>query len=166
VKKLCVPAHPRHSMRRASVLTIRSAALPSHKSGRLPTLPWPVSIFFVSSRMTVRVLPTRVFVPCAIVIGRSVFSRSVKHGTPRAVVSSWSPPLSVSTMTASFQRLRKSIYPSGPVNRTSEINAEPLDISFGSRVKWKDKRQVSRNLREGASKIPQNGWIIDVRGSV
>ena len=31
------------------------------------------------------------------VIGRSVFSRSVRHGTPRTVVSSWMPPESVRT---------------------------------------------------------------------
>ncbi len=31
------------------------------------------------------------------VMGRSVFGRSVRHGTRRKVVSSWSPPESVST---------------------------------------------------------------------
>ena len=35
--------------------------------------------------------------PCVIVTGRSVFSRSVKHGTPSAVVSSCTPPESVTT---------------------------------------------------------------------
>ena len=37
------------------------------------------------------------FVPARIVTGRSVLSRSVKQGTPRYVVSSCSPPESVST---------------------------------------------------------------------
>ena len=35
--------------------------------------------------------------PRLTVIGRSVFSRSVRHGTPSTVVSSWMPPESVST---------------------------------------------------------------------
>jgi hypothetical protein len=54
-------------------------------------------------------LPTRVFVPCSTVIGRSVFSLRVRQGTPRAVVSSWRPPLSVSTNAASRQRFKKSM---------------------------------------------------------
>ena len=37
------------------------------------------------------------FVPCVTVTGRSVDSRSVRHGTPSTVVSSWMPPESVST---------------------------------------------------------------------
>ena len=37
------------------------------------------------------------FVPLVTVIGRSVFSRSVRQGTPRAVLSSCAPPESVST---------------------------------------------------------------------
>jgi hypothetical protein len=41
-----------------------------------------------------------VFVPSVIVTGRSVFARSVKHGTPSAVVSSWTPPESVMTANA------------------------------------------------------------------
>jgi len=42
------------------------------------------------------------------VIGLSVFSRSVTHGTPSAVVSSCKPPLSVITKEASFQRNKDS----------------------------------------------------------
>ena len=41
--------------------------------------------------------PSSVFVPCVTVTGRSVLSRSVKHGTPSTVVSSWTPPESVTT---------------------------------------------------------------------
>jgi hypothetical protein len=48
------------------------------------------------------------FVPWVSVTGRSVLSRSVTHGTPRIVVSSWMPPLSVSTRRASLISLRKS----------------------------------------------------------
>ena len=44
--------------------------------------------------------PTRTFVPISIVIGRSVFSRTVRHGMPSTVVSSWMPPESVMTSRA------------------------------------------------------------------
>ena len=46
--------------------------------------------------------------PGARVTGRSVLSRSVKHGTPRNVVSSWMPPESVSTAAASASSERNS----------------------------------------------------------
>ena len=36
-------------------------------------------------------VPTRIFVPISIVIGRSVLCRSVRHGMPRTVVSSCKP---------------------------------------------------------------------------
>src|SRR5262249_18325155 len=52
--------------------------------------------------------PSRVFVPCSRVIGRSVPLRSVKHGTPRADVSSWTPPESVRTNPARASRPTKS----------------------------------------------------------
>ena len=42
-------------------------------------------------------MPITRFVPDVTVIGRSVDVRSVRHGTPRTVVSSWTPPESVST---------------------------------------------------------------------
>ena len=45
--------------------------------------------------------PSSVLVPIDTVTGRSVLSRSVRHGTPRKVVSSWMPPESVSTPAAS-----------------------------------------------------------------
>ena len=41
--------------------------------------------------------PSITFVPRRVVTGRSVAVRSVKHGTPRNVVSSWTPPESVRT---------------------------------------------------------------------
>ncbi len=47
------------------------------------------------------------------VTGRSVFSRSVRQGTPSTVVSSCTPPESVSTMRAPSLIERKSRYPSG-----------------------------------------------------
>ena len=49
------------------------------------------------------------------VTGRSVFSRSVKQGTPRNVVSSCTPPESVSTPVAWASSTRKSTYPVGSI---------------------------------------------------
>ncbi len=47
---------------------------------------------------------TSTFVPSVIVTGRSVLSRTVKHGMPNAVVSSCSPPESVTTANADCTR--------------------------------------------------------------
>ena len=52
--------------------------------------------------------PSSVFVPIETVIGRSVFARSVKHGSPRYVVSSWMPPESVRAAAEPPTRLRNS----------------------------------------------------------
>ena len=41
-----------------------------------------------------------VLVPSVTVTGRSVFSRKVMQGTPKAVVSSWMPPESLNTIRA------------------------------------------------------------------
>ena len=60
------------------------------------------------------------------VIGRSVLSRNVRHGTPRNVLSSWTPPESVNTPAAPATRLRNSRYPSGSSRRTpGDRNASP-----------------------------------------
>jgi hypothetical protein len=56
------------------------------------------------ARIAPRSQPTRVLVPCSTVIGRSVFSRIVRQGTPRAVVSSCRPPESESTSFAPASR--------------------------------------------------------------
>ena len=52
--------------------------------------------------------PTSRFVPCSMVIGRSVLFRKVRQGTPRTVVSSWIPPESVRTSRASDSSFMKS----------------------------------------------------------
>ena len=67
---------------------ILSAVLPSHSSGILPALPPFSSISFAASMITWGSFPTIVFVPSVTVIGRSVFSLSVRQGIPNAVVSS------------------------------------------------------------------------------
>ena len=73
----------------SSTSAIRTLALPSHNSGTR-TLAGRTS--YRISRTPVRILsesvPTNRLVPDSIVTGRSVFSRKVKQGTPRTVVSS------------------------------------------------------------------------------
>ena len=49
------------------------------------------------------------------VTGRSVFSRNVKHGIERKVVSSWIPPESVITKRQFLTRFIKSMYPKGSI---------------------------------------------------
>ena len=49
---------------------------------------------------------TRRFVPWVIVTGRSVLGRTVRQGTPKMVVSSWTPPESVMTTVLSATRDR------------------------------------------------------------
>ncbi len=59
--------------------------------------------------------PTRVLLPDVIVIGRSVFARTVKQGVFKKVVSSCTPPESVMTKLAWFSRARNSRYPPGSI---------------------------------------------------
>ncbi len=56
---------------------------------------------------------TRRLVPWVIVMGRSVFGRTVRQGTPSIVVSSCTPPESVTTSAAPRTSERNSTYPSG-----------------------------------------------------
>jgi hypothetical protein len=70
------------------IAPIRSAARPSQSGSaravfRRPSITRPASRTMVSAS-----LPTRMLVPWSIVIGRSVFGRTVRHGTSRNVVSS------------------------------------------------------------------------------
>src|SRR5262249_25898610 len=76
------------------ISAVRRPAFPSQRSIADPRA-WPIlaGIVAISSGRA----PRRVFVPSVIVIGRSVESRSVKHGTPSAEVSSCTPPESVNT---------------------------------------------------------------------
>jgi len=56
------------------------------------------------------------FVSAAMVTGRSVVVRNVRQGTPSIVVSSWTPPESVSTRRAPSMSCRKSRESSGSVS--------------------------------------------------
>lgn len=85
---------------------MRSPARPSHSGGASPPARLGASKapFSIASGS----VPTSRLVPIVIVMGRSVFSRSVKHGIPRTVVSSWTPPESVRTSFDPVTRERKS----------------------------------------------------------
>ena len=61
---------------------IRSLAWPSHSGGIVPRRKSPLSTARISVRSRSISLPTMTFVPVVVVIGRSVFSRSVRQGTP------------------------------------------------------------------------------------
>src|SRR5579863_298022 len=75
-----------HTATRTSA--IRSLARPSHSGGIVPCFALPARILDISARSLAVSSPTRIFVPSSMVIGRSVFCRSVRHGTLRYVVSS------------------------------------------------------------------------------
>src|SRR6185503_6221283 len=101
-----------HPGRPAIAAAILIPALPSQPSitgaisGRLTSR---ISLGSASSSGTNRLVPQR------IVIGRSVVERTVKNGTPSTVVSSCTPPESVTTACAPSTRPIMSMYPIGPV---------------------------------------------------
>src|SRR5215211_6004411 len=90
-----------------SASTMRAQASPSH-NGMGAERRFPPSAARAVARIVARLKPTRAFVPCVMVTGRSVFSRTVRHGTPSTEVSSWTPPESVRTMAADASRPRNS----------------------------------------------------------
>ena len=106
--------------------------------------------------------PNTTFVPCVTVTGRSVRSRRVKHGIPRAVVSSWIPPESVTTAAAPVCSDRNRVYERGWVSVMRRVAApRPEDVHrFAdergtgpeSRARLPPGRRVS--LRRGADRQP------------
>src|SRR5690606_26303298 len=88
--------HGPQAYRPARMRATRSAARPSHRrGGSAGGLRSGCASSSGISRIRAGSSPSSVFVPSLIVTGRSVLSRSVKQGTPSAVVSSWIPPESV-----------------------------------------------------------------------
>src|SRR5262249_6890332 len=94
------------SRSRAAILW---AVAPSQSGGRRE-FSWfeEMSLRWAASTRSRRRLATRVLGPSAMVTGRSVLARTVRHGTPRKVVSSCTPPESVMTRAALRSRARKS----------------------------------------------------------
>jgi len=81
-----------YRIRSTIIFAILSAALPSHSGGSAPFLRGLSSRSIIASRRGSRSGRTRRLVPISQVTGRSVVVRSVRHGMPSAVVSSWIPP--------------------------------------------------------------------------
>lgn len=110
--------------------TILSAAWPSHNSGARPffssNTDWKASI--ISSRL----FPTRIFVPCSTVTGRSVFGLKFRQGTSRIVLSSLMPLLSVKIIEALAIRFMKSRLPRGSSNRILLLSEKISLSSFDS----------------------------------
>ena len=73
---------------RVKMSTIRVAALPSHRGGIRKLAVSAAIISRYAARIRVGSVPTKRLLPTSIVIGRSVFSRIVRHGTFRIAVSS------------------------------------------------------------------------------
>src|SRR5207249_2970408 len=91
--------HARGALR-ANSRAMRAAALPSQSGIGLGRGAGARRIRRAAATILSVSAPTRTFVPRDSVIGRSVFSRRVRQGTPRMEASSWIPPESVKTRRA------------------------------------------------------------------
>src|SRR6185437_6265777 len=96
-----VPGTRAWDQRVARAWAMRSPAFPSQPSGRRDAA---VRLTERTAAASAAGSGTSRLVPSVIVMGRSVFSRTVRQGTPRAVVSSWRPPESVTTTWAPCTR--------------------------------------------------------------
>ena len=110
--------------------------------------------------------------PCSTVIGRSVFSRIVRHGTPSAVVSSWMPPESVSTRRALAEQ---------PEHLEIALRRQQCDRAVGQRAATSRTArccarargcmgQISgkppRHVAQQRERLAQRIRVVDVRGPV
>src|SRR6185369_5513277 len=78
-----------HQRACSSASRMRSDVWPSQNGGcSRGFLAVPFSVAFAAAMIFAVSVPTMTFVPISTVIGRSVFSRSVRQGMPSAVVSS------------------------------------------------------------------------------
>ena len=89
--------------------------------------------------------PSSTFVPSSHVTGRSVLSRSVKHGTPRNVVSSWMPPESVSAP--------------GRVGQQAE------ELEVAERLEQRARRGAARSSPSASIAARVRGWAGKTTGS-
>ena len=129
------------------MLTMRSAAFPSQSSGIRSLCSFPFKTEEIANWIPAGWFPTTRLVPPRTVTGRSVFSRRVRHGTPRTVASSCNPPESVIIIRADRFRVIMSRYPMGAVSFT------PLLLSIRRRIP-----RLSKFFRD-------RGWIGQTIGS-
>ena len=116
----------------------------------------------------VRIRPTTVFVPSVTVIGRSVLSRSVRHGTPSTVVSSWTPPESVSTSAGiRLKGEEVEVAERRSMSRTPAGQAEAVELDRGPRVDREDQRAARARRRRAPPRRDREGvGVVDVRRAV
>src|ERR1039457_179675 len=72
----------------SNTFAMRAPANPSHSSGAVACISFAPSTSIAASRIRGGSVPTSRLVPLSMVPGLSVFSRTVRQGTPRIVVSS------------------------------------------------------------------------------
>ena len=126
-------------------LRVPRRARPRAAAAWLPGANTPVSEGISTMRLGFN--PSTVLVPCSTVTGRSVLSRSVKQGIPRNVVSSCTPPESVSTAAASASSEK-----SRSTRRVHDLDsaAVPRRVQhlLGPWMGRKSNRQASAHLLE------------------
>ena len=135
---------------------MRSEAFPSQSAGQGSGAPEARSCKAASKSLRRRARVVSRFEPSLIVIGRSVFGRSVRHGTPSTVVSSCIPPESVSTharprprpMTVEVAERLDRLHAAGGLSAPREAEVrEPLPRP---RVDREDERQRAATTSEQA----------------
>ena len=99
--------------------TTRTAAIPSHPSGRGGCASRRTDATASGSPAGSK---TNWFAPHATVSGHSVVSRTVRHGTPSAALSTCNPPESVTTACAASIRSSISRYPTGSIILTASVS--------------------------------------------
>ncbi len=109
--------------------------------------------------------------PASTVTGRSVLSRSVRHGIPRTVVSSCMPPESVRTSRESATRLMNSTYGSGSMTLTADparrrSRPRVAEPRRGSRMGREDERQIRADPLQGRNPPLERDPVVDVGRSV
>jgi hypothetical protein len=160
----------RASRRLAQHATIRAAAPPSQSGGgrRAARAPPHLAIGGEDPLGLLADEPVRAQLDRH---GRSVFSRSVRHGTPRTVVSSWIPPESVSTIA----RVRHQLQEVEVADRIDERSAaaprprrepELLELRARARVHREDQRLSASDHLEHVEQLREHGGIVDVRRPV
>lgn len=103
-------------------------------------------------------------------MGRSVLCRNVRQGTPSAVVSSWTPPESVSNL-GCVDELQKVQVALGSRELHAWCYVEPFPsrlLQAGTRP-WVDRKEDRQFVRDVAQDVEENaeaGRVVDVGRAV
>ena len=166
-RRRCQPHH--QYIHAANSLATRSPECPSQSGIGCPGGQALFSTSANAAAIRSEALPTNRLVPRRTVIGRSVFSRSVKHGTPSTDVSSCNPPESVSTTAAPLTREIVSRYGCGPrqISRSwpgamQVGDATSLRHRYRPRVNRKHQRQITGEIEEQANEARERGRVVNI----